>query len=125
MLLDGPELLQPVENWCRRASCRQLVEQRLGLFQVERIKAFGEPAVDRREKLASLPPLALIAPEPRHAHRGTQFQGLCLLLARDGERALEVRCCFRGIRSVETTQQKWCEAEVNRIAGEYRAQPSM
>jgi len=32
---------------------QQLVEQRL---------AFGEPAVDRREKLASLIPLALIAP---------------------------------------------------------------
>ena len=31
---------------------QQLVEQRL---------AFGEPAVDRREKLASLIPLALIA----------------------------------------------------------------
>jgi hypothetical protein len=31
----------------------QLVEQRLSLFQIERIEAFGEPPVDRREKLAS------------------------------------------------------------------------
>jgi hypothetical protein len=34
---------------------------------------FGEPAVDRSEKLASLIPLALVAPEPRHAHRGAEF----------------------------------------------------
>ena len=32
-------------------------------LQIERIKPFGEPAVDRSEKLASLIPLALIAPE--------------------------------------------------------------
>ena len=39
-------------------SSRQLLQQRLGLFQVERIEPFGEPAVDRSEKLASLIPLA-------------------------------------------------------------------
>ena len=58
----------------------QLIEQRLGLLQIERVEAFGEPAVDRSEKIAGLIPLALIAPEPRHAHRGAQFPGLCLLL---------------------------------------------
>jgi hypothetical protein len=31
----------------------QLIEQLLRLFQIERIKAFAEPAVDRSEKLAS------------------------------------------------------------------------
>ena len=51
----------------RQLSCGQLVEQNLGLFQVERVKPFGEPAVDRSEKLASLVPLALVAPEPRRA----------------------------------------------------------
>jgi hypothetical protein len=39
----------------------QLVEERLGLCQIERVKAFGEPAVDRSEKIAGLVPLALIA----------------------------------------------------------------
>jgi hypothetical protein len=29
---------------------------------------------------AGLIALALIAPEPRHAHRGAEFPGLCLLL---------------------------------------------
>ena len=43
-------------------SRRQLVEQRLGLFQIERVEAFGEPALDRGEQIASLIPLALIAP---------------------------------------------------------------
>ena len=59
----------------------ECVKQRLGLLQIERVEAFGEPAVDRSEKLAGLIPLALIAPEPRHAHCGAQFPGFCLLLA--------------------------------------------
>ena len=70
------------------------VEQRLRLLQIERVKAFGEPAVDRSEKLAGLIPLALIAPEPRHAHCGAQLPGLCLLLTRYRERALEIRFRF-------------------------------
>ena len=46
----------------------QLVEQGLSLLQIERVEALGEPAVDRCEQIASLIPLALITPEPRHAH---------------------------------------------------------
>ena len=56
-----------------KPSSGQLVEQRLSLLQIARVKPFGEPAVDRSEKLASLIPLALIAPEPCHAHGGAQF----------------------------------------------------
>ena len=52
----------------RQLSCGQLVEQSLSLLQIERVEAFGKPAVDRGEKIASLIPLALIAPKPRHAH---------------------------------------------------------
>jgi hypothetical protein len=36
------------------ASSGQLVEQRLRLPQIERVEAFGEPAVDRSEKIAGL-----------------------------------------------------------------------
>jgi hypothetical protein len=54
------------------SSC-QLIEQHLRLLQIERIKALGKPAVDRSEKLASLLRLALVAPEPRHAHCGAEF----------------------------------------------------
>jgi hypothetical protein len=49
-------------------SCRQLLKQRLRLFQIERVEPFGEPVVDWRKKIAGLLPLTLIAPEPRHAH---------------------------------------------------------
>jgi hypothetical protein len=50
----------------------QLVQQRLGLLQIERVEAFGEPAVDRREKIARLIPLAPVrrfAAEERRARR--------------------------------------------------------
>src|SRR6516165_8528238 len=47
-------------------SHNQLIEQLLSLFQIARVEPFGKPAVDRSEQLASLIPLALIAPEPRH-----------------------------------------------------------
>jgi hypothetical protein len=60
-LADIPGKLSTAES----ASRRQLVEQRLRLFQIERIEALGKPAIDRSEKLASLLPLTLIAPEPR------------------------------------------------------------
>ena len=35
----------------------QPIEQRLGLFQIERVEAFGEPAVDRSEQMAGFFPL--------------------------------------------------------------------
>ena len=44
------------------------MEQSLGLFQIEYVEAFGEPAVDRSEQFASLLHLALVAPEAREAH---------------------------------------------------------
>ena len=49
---------------------RQLLEHRLGLLQVQRIEAFGEPAIDRCKKIAGLLSLAPITPELRHARRG-------------------------------------------------------
>src|SRR5215831_6747477 len=41
---------------------------------------------------------ALIAPEPRHAHRRAQFPGLCLLRPRNRERTLEMRLRIRRTR---------------------------
>ena len=57
----------------------QLGKQRLCLFQIERVEAFSEPAVDRSEKLAGLFPLALVAPEPRMliAARSSQDLACC------------------------------------------------
>src|SRR5262249_19790873 len=78
--------------------CRQRAEQSLGLFQITRIKAFGEPVIDRSKKIAGLIALALIAPQPRHAHRRPQLPGLCLLLTSNRERVLEILLRFRRIR---------------------------
>jgi TolB-like protein/class 3 adenylate cyclase/Flp pilus assembly protein TadD len=88
------------EEW-RLSSC-EAIQQRLRLLQIARIEPFGEPAVDRSEKLASLIPFALIAPEPRHAHGGAEFPGFCLLLPRHRERTLEVRFRFSCIRRSQT-----------------------
>jgi hypothetical protein len=35
--------------------------------------------------------LALVTPQPRHAHRSAQFPGLCLLLSRNPERNVKIR----------------------------------
>jgi hypothetical protein len=67
----------------KQTASRQLVQQRLGLLQVQRIEALGEPAIDGGEKIMRLLPFTLFAPQPRHAHRRAQFPGLCLLLTRD------------------------------------------
>jgi hypothetical protein len=51
------------------------------LFQIERVEAFGEPAVDRSEKLACLFRLALIAQQPRKFDRSAKLPKLSLLSA--------------------------------------------
>jgi hypothetical protein len=61
------------------ALSRQLLQQRLSLFQIERVEAFGKPAVHRSKQIAILIPLALIAPEPRHARRRAE-EGVCAWL---------------------------------------------
>ena len=62
--------------------------RRATLLQIAPVEAFGKPAVDRSEKLATIP-LVLIAPEPRHAHCRAQFP-FCLLRPRDSERAFPI-----------------------------------
>src|SRR6516162_624920 len=62
------------------AGSRQLVEQRLGFFQVGGVEALGEPPIDRGEQLARLAPPALLVPEPGEAGRGAQFPELGVLL---------------------------------------------
>ena len=73
---------------------RQLVEQRLRLLQIERVEAFGEPAVDRSKQFARLLHLALIAPEVSEAHGRAELPGLGLLLTRDRK-----RFCFKPSQS--------------------------
>ena len=63
-------------------------EQSLRLLQIERLETLGEPAIDGGEQIADLILSTLIAPQPGHAHCGSEFPGLCLLLARDRRRVL-------------------------------------
>jgi hypothetical protein len=68
---------------CWRTSSRQFVEQRLCIFEVGRVEAFGKPAVDRREQVAGLGAPPLLTAEPGEARGGTQFPELGLLLLGD------------------------------------------
>ena len=43
-----------VERFRGCCSIIQFIEQRLGFLQIERVETFGEPAVDRGEKIAGL-----------------------------------------------------------------------
>ena len=89
---------QSLRATCGRHSCGELLQQRLRLLQIARVEPFSEPAVDRSQQFASLLHLALVAPEAREAHGGAEFQGFGLLLAGDGESALEIGFCLRCIR---------------------------
>jgi hypothetical protein len=64
----------PAHSRQQAPSSSQRVEQSFGLLEVERVEAFGEPAVDRGEKIAGRVPLALVAPEPRQASRRALWQ---------------------------------------------------
>src|SRR5262245_63075825 len=61
----------------------QFVEQRLGLFEVGGVQAFGEPGVDRGEQGESLLRPALLPAQTGETHRTAQFPGLRVLSARD------------------------------------------
>jgi hypothetical protein len=55
--LIDPTIAVPTSSVLAR-SRRQLDEQSPGLLQIERVEPFGEPAVDRGEKIAGFIPLA-------------------------------------------------------------------
>src|SRR6267378_4835906 len=61
----------------------QFVEQRLGLFEIGGVEAFGEPVEDRGEQCHRLLRPALLLAQAGEAHRAAQFPGLGVLPARD------------------------------------------
>ena len=61
----------------------------LRLLEVGRVKALGEPTVDRREQLVRFGPLALPLPETTETHRGAQLPGFGLLAAGKSEGLVE------------------------------------
>ena len=69
----------------------EFLQQRFRLLEVRRVKAFGEPAIDRGQQRAGFGPLALLLPEAAQARSGTQLPGLGLLAARNHQGLLEAR----------------------------------
>ena len=57
-------------NFGHRQSSGQLLKQRLGLDQIFRIEAFGEPVIDRLQQIERFLALTLRLPQPREAGRG-------------------------------------------------------
>ena len=68
---------------------RQRVQQCLRIFQVRRIKAFGEPPVDRCQEVMGFLALALLLPETRQAGGGPQLPGFGSLVAGQGQGLVE------------------------------------
>src|SRR5262245_21028906 len=57
----------------------QRLPQRLGVLEVCRTKAFGEPVIHRGEEVISILMFALLLPESSQAGSGAEFQRPCLL----------------------------------------------
>src|SRR5580704_16060114 len=89
ILKNNPCGCFPARSIPQAIALGQLLQHRLGLFQVERVEAFSEPAVDRREDVVGLGAPTLITPEPREACRGAKLKRLCLLRACDRKRLAE------------------------------------
>jgi hypothetical protein len=61
---------------CGNRRLSQFIEQRLGLFEVSGIEAFGKPAEDGGEQGDRLLRPALVSAQAGEAHSTTQFPGL-------------------------------------------------
>src|SRR5262249_24307703 len=77
-----------------------------GLFQVRRVEAFGEPAVDGREEIAGFGALDLVAPEASEAGRGAEFPPSCTLSSRNREALLQARLCSLDIAASKMRKQR-------------------
>ena len=58
----------------------QLLEQRLGVSQIARVEALGEPAVDLGEQHARRVAVALVGEQPRQARRRVQLIGFSRII---------------------------------------------
>src|SRR4051812_16551364 len=67
----------------------QLVQQRVCVLQIGGVEPLGEPAIDRRQQVARLPPPSLLAPQPRQANGGPQLMAFRLLSPRNRQRRLQ------------------------------------
>ena len=75
----------------RQSPVQSGIEQRLGLFEVGGVEAFGEPGVDRGAQGGRLLRPALLAAQAGKAHRTAQFPGFRVLPACDVDALLDGR----------------------------------
>jgi hypothetical protein len=66
--------------------------QSFGLLQVGSVKPLGKPAVNTRQELASLLPLALLGPQPTRVQGRPPLQRFRVLAEGDGEGAMPTTC---------------------------------
>ena len=88
----------------------QFIQQSLGLLQIERVEAFGEPVVDRSKKIVGLVSVCPDRAEPRHAHRRAQLKTSRLLLTGDGDGGKERVLRGRGVRGIVLRQNLAADA---------------
>src|SRR5215471_13625669 len=69
---------------------RNVIEQGLGLLQITRSEAFGEPAVDRRKDVARFVVSVALQQHAGEAGRGAQLVRSRFLPLRDGEALAEM-----------------------------------
>src|SRR5216683_1228326 len=92
------------------AGSPQFPQQRLCVPQVGRVEAFGELAVDRREKVAALisPPLG--AQQADETDRGAQLEPAGALLSRDRQRSAITTLDLRPVGGWQPTQELAAQA---------------
>src|SRR6516164_9633443 len=88
----------------------QFVQQRLGVFKVRGVEAFGEPVVDFGEHRARLVATAGITQQPCENHRGTQFVGLRTHLLGKQDRVVEIGLGQVGLADLEAHLAASCES---------------
>src|SRR5262245_51654850 len=88
----------------RLALCQRL-QQCLRLLEVVGVKPLGEPAIDCRQQVVGLGPLALLLPQVSEAGGGAQFPGFGLLTVGDRDGLLEARLRLEGVRDGLPQQQ--------------------
>src|SRR5712691_3073909 len=97
--------LNPAATSRRPSGAPEFVEQRLRLFQILGIEAFGEPAVDRCEKIAGLAAPRLFGQQAGEADSGAQLEPARALLARNRKRPAISSLDLRPVRGRQSAQQ--------------------
>src|SRR5690242_12076069 len=83
----------------------ELGEQNLCLLQILGVEALGEPVVDRGEQVTRFCAPALVAPEPRQTHSGTQLERFGFLGASGFDGSAETVFCTALVSGIEAQQQ--------------------